>query len=705
MSLVNRWFHPARLHRPSAHEERKVGWLELFYDLVYVATIIQLGNAFSEHFSETPAVAVGTFFALFTPLWLTWTTNTFFANRFAIEDLIHRVVIFTQMFGVVGMGLTLGQVCEGNPGPFAACYAGVRLLQVLMYGRVYAQVPEARDMAARYGLTFAASALLWGVSIAVPEPWSYGLWVLGMMADLSVAFSRQGRELSGRHPPDAGHMTERYGLLTIIVLGESFVKLVGAVSDHGLSPECVLMGGLSLGVTFSLWWIYFDDVANSEIRRTPLGPFIWVYSHLPLTAGITAVGVAIKKVVIDLDPFTPESAKYRWLLCGTLCLTLLCVAVIDAVTARRASEMSDRARVNVRVGAAGVVLLLAPVGGMMDSWAFVALVMGVCLAQVVLDLSMAPLFDPYSGHQASAGPLPARAGPGELPRADRDKLDVRNAVRLGTPSELRRDVYFHLMEGSWTQVFLWGAGAYFFINLIFAALFMLDPHGVTGVSGTSFFEAFSFSVQTFSTIGYGAMSPSSDYAHAVMIVESAVGIVWVAVATGLFFAKASRPRSSVLFSHVMVVNYRNGVPTLTLRAGNARGNELVEAAVRVTVLRDEFAPEGHKLRRLHDLALSRDTTPVFTLSWTIFHPIDAQSPIADLTAETFNDNVVAIIVTLTGHDGTYGQTVHARHTYLPEDVRWNERFVDVLGRTEDGRLLVDYTHFHQTRPEHPPAEE
>ncbi len=254
------------------------------------------------------------------------------------------------------------------------------------------------------------------------------------------------------------------------------------------------------------------------------------------------------------------------------------------------------------------------------------------------------------------------------------------------------------MSSSWPSVLFMGGMAFFFINAFFAALFMLDPEGVNGLKDAAFIDALSFSVQTFTTVGYGAVTPASAYAHTLVMIEAAFGLLFVAMATGLIFAKVSRPASSVLFSKVVVVNVHHGVPTLSFRLGNARGNDIVEASLKVAALIEELSPEGHTMRRLHDLTLERDMSPLFTLSWTVFHRLDASSPLHGLTADNIDQRMGPIVVTMTGYDVTYAQQNHARKFYYPEDVHFDAKLVDVVSFHDDGRLIIDYDHFHATEP-------
>ncbi len=278
--------------------------------------------------------------------------------------------------------------------------------------------------------------------------------------------------------------------------------------------------------------------------------------------------------------------------------------------------------------------------------------------------------------------------------------DPRTAVRKGAPSSTRADLYSYFLSGSWTRVFGFSAVGFLLSNVFFAALYLLEPGAIGGVADVRFADAFYFSVQTMATIGYGVLhpNPTSVFGNWIVTAESLVSVVGVAVMTGLIVAKASRTSAGVLFSRVATVAPRNGVPTLMFRLANARGNEIVDARVQVVVLKDELSPEGQHLRRLHDLALERSSSPLFALGWTVMHTIDEKSPLYGVDFSAPSANVGFILVTMTGHDGTFGQTTYARHSYAPEDIRLGERFVDVMSQLEDGRMMIDLTKFHDTVP-------
>lgn len=693
--MQSRWHHRPVLHTHDSGTEKRPGWLELFYDLVYVAAFIQLGNGLAKHPSAEGFLA---FSSVFVPLWLAWTGFTWFTNRFTVDDFAHRLLVFGQMLLVGAMAIFAPEVLDSRPERFAVAYAGAQAVIALLHLRTWRETEEGRDYSLYWGATFGIGAVLWAASVALEPPWTYVLWGAGLLAILAAPFSATSRALTERYPVDLEHLTERYGLLTLIVLGESFVKVLSGITADVATPTVLVEAAMTLLITVSLWWIYFDDVAGSRLKRIRLGPMIWLFAHIPLQLGITAVGVALKKAaLLDLGSPAPDGA--RWLLCGALGLTFLAVAVLDSVTERRQAELSDRWRVVMRVGSAALLLLLAPVGGTLSAGAFLGIVTALCVVQVGFDMMMAPLEASAHGPAAvSTAELHRRRVAGEsTPPPLGDPL--ADVVRKGTPSALRRDLYSYLMEGSWGRVLGVLLFLYVVVNVFFGALYLLEPGCIADARADSFADAFSFSVQTMATIGFGRLNPVTPYADALVAVEAAVGLIGAAFATGLVFAKASRPRSSALFSKVAVVTPMNGVPTLVFRIGNARGNDIVDATVNLTALCDTVTPEGEHLRRQFDLKLMRSNSPFFRLSWTVMHPIDEHSPLRHIDWGHTDTSLLGILAVMTGHDGTYGTTVYARQSWSISDIRPGERFVDVISQLPDGRLMVDYGQFHDTVPD------
>jgi len=269
-------------------------------------------------------------------------------------------------------------------------------------------------------------------------------------------------------------------------------------------------------------------------------------------------------------------------------------------------------------------------------------------------------------------------------------------LRVGLRERWHQDLYHRLLTLSWSQFMLLAAVVYVLANAIFAGLYLLQPGSIANATPGSFLDAFFFSVETFATVGYGVLAPATLYANTVMTAETLVGIMTVALTTGVLFARVSRPTARVLFARVAVVNLYNGQPALMVRMGNARRSQIVQAEVSLTFLRSETTAEGHFMRRFYDLPLARARTPVFAMTYTAIHFIDEQSPLFGLDAEDLVAHEIELLVTVNGLDETMGQQVHARASYLPQEIIFGHRYADMFGVTDDGRRAIDYARFHLT---------
>jgi low temperature requirement protein LtrA len=381
--MILSWGQPPRLH--DAHgdqeEERKVGWLELFYDLIYVATIIQLGTLLSDNVSPLGALL---FVLLFIPVWWSWTGMMFYFNRFVTDDIWHRLLIFAQMFAIANVAISVTGAYGDTSRDFALSYFAVRIILVVLYARAWHHVGSARPLLQRYTIGFSAASLFWLASAFVPVPYRHLLWVIGLLVEFYVPLSAGSRRLHSLLPPDAPHMGERYGLFTIIVLGESFIKVVDGLAGRGIVPFSLTLSGLGFIITASFWWLYFDRIAGAGIRRTASAPYIWIYTHLPLTIGITALGVSTKKMAL-LEFGAPLPEHYRWLVCGAVATCLVALSLLDLVSDTGAHS-PDRRRLLAYLGAAVLVLALVPLGAYMPAIVLVSIVTLACISQIVFHL-------------------------------------------------------------------------------------------------------------------------------------------------------------------------------------------------------------------------------------------------------------------------------------------------------------------------------
>src|SRR5208282_5819973 len=229
----------------------------------------------------------------------------------------------------------------------------------------------------------------------------------------------------------------------------------------------------------------------------------------------------------------------------------------------------------------------------------------------------------------------------------------------GAPTGIFEDLYHFLVTISWPALIGLITAAFTIVNLLFATGYYLD-HGVENAHPGSFADMFFFSVQTMATIGYGKMVPVTLFSNILVSIEALTGLLAL---------------------------------SLMIRAANMRANRIVEANIHVVLARQEITVEGDSIRRLYDLAMTRSRSAMFALSWTAVHRIVEGSPLFGETRESLASSAPEIIVSITGLDETFSQTVHARHTFKLDEIVWGARFADVLVLHPDGSRSVDYTRF------------
>ena len=255
------------------------------------------------------------------------------------------------------------------------------------------------------------------------------------------------------------------------------------------------------------------------------------------------------------------------------------------------------------------------------------------------------------------------------------------------------DVYHVAMTVGWAG-FLGGLAAVFvLVNAVFAALYWLSPGCVANADG-EILKLFFFSVETLTTVGYGEYFPLTNYAHIVVSVETFTGLFFTATMLGLIFARLSRPRARIIFARNVAIGPHDGQPTLVIRVANERLNLIASAKARVWLAMQQRTAENVPFRRFLELQLIRSENPVFTLSWTIMHSIDASSPLSGLGPPDLESGDAFLIVSIAGHDKTSAQEVQSRQLYGADEIVWGHRYADILETTETGASLLDYTRFH-----------
>lgn len=277
------------------------------------------------------------------------------------------------------------------------------------------------------------------------------------------------------------------------------------------------------------------------------------------------------------------------------------------------------------------------------------------------------------------------------------RSEFPKVIPVGRKLAPYEDAYHWVLTLSWPRFFALVTLAFLGLNVAFAALYAAQPGCVA--NATTFADLFYFSVQTIGTIGYGSMTPVTHWANAIVTAEALAGLLVTALVTGITFARFARPTARILFSSHAVIAPRNGTPTLMFRMANWRRNQIIEAQLRVIILRVERTKEGEVMRKPEALTLVRDSNPFFALTWTAMHVIDASSPFhGEGAIEKLKAEGAEIFATVSGIDETIAQQVHARFRYALDHILPGHRFADILSIREDGSRIIDYDKFHITLP-------
>ncbi|MFK7969794.1 MAG: ion channel [Bacteroidia bacterium] len=252
-------------------------------------------------------------------------------------------------------------------------------------------------------------------------------------------------------------------------------------------------------------------------------------------------------------------------------------------------------------------------------------------------------------------------------------------------------LYNYLISISWARFLLWVFIFFILLNATFALLYMAT--GINGITGhpkdegwwASFLYCFYFSTQTFTTVGYGAISPQSHAASLLSSFEAMVGLMGFAFATGLLYGRFSRPTATVLYSDKMLAGpYKDDQDALMFRIVNARSSQLINLHVEVIM---SWFEDGTRMYR--QLGLERDTVTMFPLNWTIVHPVDEESPIWNFSLKDLQKCDPEFMVIINGYDDTFAQNVHARGSYRSTDVVWGARFVPMYHVDAEGQTVLE----------------
>lgn len=274
-------------------DDRRVVWLELLFDLVFVVAVAELAGLL-HHVS---IASIAEYLALFTVVWWVWVGFTLYANRFGADGAGHRLLAAGTMLAVAGMAAAVGDL-DTRGELFALSYVGARALLIAAYVRIARHIDAARDLARTYATGFTISAAIWLASVGWDGSARYTMWAVAAVIDIVTP------QLALRHqrrlPPQPQHLPERFGLFVVIVVGEVVAGIVAAVS---------------------FTWLYFDRIEQYRVLDNQVARLVWIYSHLPLAASVAAFGVGVEHVMVH-----PGGGTGWALLAGALGVALGCLA-------------------------------------------------------------------------------------------------------------------------------------------------------------------------------------------------------------------------------------------------------------------------------------------------------------------------------------------------------------------------------------------
>jgi inward rectifier potassium channel len=293
---------------------------------------------------------------------------------------------------------------------------------------------------------------------------------------------------------------------------------------------------------------------------------------------------------------------------------------------------------------------------------------------------------------------------GEMLEKLKERLSKSRVVRFGDREIITEgldlsfwaDISHRSMTASWPS-FIAGAVLVFAVfNAGFGLLYWIGDQPISNVARNDDLDYLYFSIETLSTAGYGDMHPQTHYGHFIATVELFTGIFSMSLMTGLIFSRFSRPRARLLFVNNPVIAMQDGERTLMVRVANERHNVIGNATARLWVLKNTISKEGQPIRRFSELSLLKNEHPALALSWTLYHTLDETSLLHNLDADGMKAVGIALAVVVSGYDVVAAQTIHARKTYDHTDIRFGQRYADILENLDDGRIRIDYGKFHDT---------
>ncbi|WP_246998856.1 low temperature requirement protein A [Halosolutus gelatinilyticus] len=384
------------LHDRTPIPDRHATWLELFFDLVFVVAVAELGRILADSLTANGIVE---FVVLFIPVWWVWGAHSYYGDVFDQNDVIYPLASITVMLGVIVWSFTFSDALHGGATAFAIFYILLRLLNTGLYLIVSRIVPEARELATILSIGYMIGIMFWAVSLAIPPPLTYGLWAAGLVIEIS--WTSIVYMILEDVPAQRSHMDERFGLFTIVVLGEAILGVASGTADTNWQTVPAIIGIAGFLIAVSFWWLYFaysdNDIVNRFVRSDWFGVIRWSlygYGHLPVFACITAFGIGIETTIIAGAEGHEFEGASRLILFGSIAGFLATVTIIQWA----GLHALPRSTIATRFVGVGIVLILAVTSTHLGLLTTMVLLAGVFVVLLTLEIFRLTSIQASNGH-------------------------------------------------------------------------------------------------------------------------------------------------------------------------------------------------------------------------------------------------------------------------------------------------------------------
>jgi low temperature requirement protein LtrA len=366
---------------------RRATWLELFFDLIFVAAVAQVGRPLHSDYSFAALSRYGFLFFL---IWWAWLGHTVYSTRFDTDDLTQRVLTLLQMFAVAVMAANAGEALDSRSAAgFGAAYAGMRVILVLQYLRARS-IEKSKRLTNHHALGFGLAAGFWIIAAFLGAPLRFWIWGVAVVLDIGTTV------LSSRHeealPPHPEHLPERFGLFTIILMGESLVAIMrGIESQEYWSGPAASAAFSGMALVFVYWWWYFDGARAAKERHLRTAKEfrrfrVWSYAHFPLYLGIATLGIGVEHIV-GLGQGAYLHRGEAWLVAASAVIVMASLATIAATSEEARSSRGLRDFLAPHGLLAAAALLLGGLNHWLPPYAYVIVLAIVGAVQVGISLT------------------------------------------------------------------------------------------------------------------------------------------------------------------------------------------------------------------------------------------------------------------------------------------------------------------------------